>query len=38
MHLEQFFAQKDKFGEVGIMKLPAKRQKIVEQNGDYIVQ
>ena len=36
MHLEQFFAQKDKkFWEDGIMKLPGKRQKVVEQNGEY---
>ena len=38
-HLEQFFAQKDKkFWEDGIMKLPEKWQKVVEQNGEYIVQ
>ena len=38
-HLEQFFAQKDKkFGEDRIMKLPEKWQKVVEQNGEYIVQ
>ena len=38
-HLEQFFAQKDKkFWEDGIMKLPGKWQKIVEQNGKYIAQ
>ena len=38
-HLEQFFAQKDKkFGEDGIMKLPGKWHKVVEQNGEYIVQ
>ena len=38
-HLEQFFAQKDKkFWEVGIMKLHEKWQKVVEQNGEYIVQ
>ena len=38
-HLEQFFAQKDKkFGEDGIMKLPEKWQKVVEQNGEYVVQ
>ena len=37
-HLEQFFDQKDKrFWEDGIMKLPEKWQKIVEQNGDYVV-
>ena len=33
-HLEQFFAQKDKkFWEDGIMKLPEKWQKVVEQKG-----
>ena len=38
-HLEQFFAQKDKkFWEDGIMKLPEKWQKVVEQNGEYVVQ
>ena len=38
-HLEQFFAQKDKkFWEDGIMKLPEKWQKVVEQNSDYTVQ
>ena len=38
-HLEQFFAQKDKkFWEDGIMKLPEKWQKVVEQNGEYAVQ
>ena len=38
-HLEQFSAQKDKkFGEDGIMKLPEKWQKVVEQNGEYVVQ
>ena len=38
-HLEQFFAQKDtKFWEGGIMRLPEKWQKIVEQNSEYIVQ
>ena len=31
--------QKDKkFGEDGIMKLPEKWQKIVEHNGEYVVQ
>ena len=37
---EQFVAQKnDKtFGEDGIMKLPEKWQKVMEQNGEYIVQ
>jgi len=38
-NLEQFFAQKDKkFWEEGIMKLPGKCQKVVEQNGEYVVQ
>ena len=38
-HLEQFFAQKDKkFWEDGIMKLPEKWQKVVEQKDEYIVQ
>ena len=38
-HPEQFFAQKDKkFCEDGIMKLPGKWQKVVEQNGEYTVQ
>ena len=38
-HLEQFFAQKDKkFWENGIMKLPGKWQKVVEQNNEYVVQ
>ena len=38
-HLEQFFAQKDKkFGEDGIRKLPEKWQKVVKQNGEYVVQ
>ena len=38
-HLEQFFAQKDKkFWEDGIMKLPEKWQKVVEQEGEYVVQ
>ena len=38
-HLEQFFAQKDKkFWEDGIMKLPEKWQKVVEQNGEYVIQ
>ena len=37
--LEQFFAQKDKkFWEDGIMKLPEKWQKLVEQKGEYVVQ
>ena len=38
-HLEQFFAQKDrKFWEDGIMKLPEKWQKVVEQKGEQVVQ
>ena len=38
-HLEQFFAQKGKkFWEDGIMKLPEKWQKVVEQKGEYVVQ
>ena len=38
-HLGQFFAQKDKkFWEDGIMQLPEKWQKVVKQNGEYIVQ
>ena len=38
-HLEQFLAQKDKkFWEDGIMKLPEKWQKVVEQEGGYVVQ
>ena len=38
--LEQFFAQKHrKFWEDGIMKLPEKWQKVVEQKkGEYVVQ
>uniref|UniRef100_A0A8C6B954 Tc1-like transposase DDE domain-containing protein n=1 Tax=Monodon monoceros TaxID=40151 RepID=A0A8C6B954_MONMO len=37
-HLEEFFAQQDKkFWEDGIMKLPEKWQKVVEQNGEYVV-
>ena len=37
-HLEQLFAQKDKRSwEDGIMKLPGKWQKIVEQNNEYVV-
>ncbi|EZA54257.1 hypothetical protein X777_06191 [Ooceraea biroi] len=36
--LELFFAEKDKnFFERGIMKLPEKWQKIIKQNGQYIV-
>ena len=38
-HLKQFFAQKDKtLWEDGIMKLPEKWQKVVEQKGEYVVQ
>ena len=38
-YLEEFFAQKDKkFQEDGIMKLPEKWQKVVEQNSEYVVQ
>ena len=38
-HLEQFFPQKDKlFWEDGIMKLPDRWQKVVEQNGEHVVQ
>ena len=38
-HLEQFFAQKDKkFWDDWIKKLPEKWQKVVEQNGEYVVQ
>ena len=38
-HLEQFFAQKDKkFWEDGIVKLPEKWQKVVEQKGEYVAQ
>ena len=37
-YLEQLFAQKDKkFWEDGIMKLPEKWQKVVEQKGEYAV-
>ena len=36
---EKVFARKDKkFWEDGIMKLPEKRQKVVEQKGEYVVQ
>jgi len=36
-HLE-FLAEKDgKFYECGIMKLPGKWQKVIEQNGQYII-
>ena len=38
-HLEQFSSQKDKkFWEDGILKLPERWQKVVKQNGEYIVQ
>ena len=38
-YLDQFFTQKDKrFWEDGITKLPGKWEKVVEQNGKYIVQ
>ena len=37
-YLEQFFAQKDKkFWDDETMKLPGKWQKVVKQNGKYIV-
>jgi len=37
-HLEQFFAEKDrKFFEQGIIKLPERWQKIVDNNGQYII-
>ena len=37
-HLVQFFADKDqKFYEREIMKLPEKWQKVIEQNGKYII-
>ena len=36
-HLKQLFAQKDKFWEDGIMKLPEKWQKVVEQKAEYVV-
>ena len=36
--LVQFFAEKDqKFYEPGIMKLPKRSQKVIEQNGKYII-
>ena len=38
-HLEQFSVQKNKkIWEDGIMKLPGKWQKVVEQNSEYVVQ
>jgi len=37
-HLDMFLAEKDgKFHEYGIMKLPGKWQKVIEQNGQYII-
>ena len=37
-HLDKFLAEKDgKFYERGIMKLPERWQKIIEQNGQYII-
>ena len=37
-HPEQLFTKKDQnFWEYGIMKLPQKWQKVVKQNGEYIV-
>ena len=37
-HLVQFFADKDqKFYERGIIKLPERWQKVIEQNGKYII-
>ena len=37
-HLVQFLADKDqKFYERGIMKLPERWQKVIEQNGKYII-
>jgi len=37
-HLDKFLAEKDgKFYERGIMKLPGRWQKIIEQNGQYII-
>jgi len=37
-HLNQFFADKNqKFYERGIMKLPERWQKVIEQNGNYII-
>ena len=37
-YLHHFFIQKDnRFWEDGIMKLPEKWQKVVQQNGEYIV-
>ena len=37
-HLVQFFADKNqKFYELGIMKLPERWQKVIEQSGKYII-
>jgi len=37
-YLDKFLAEKDgKFYERGIMKLPGRWQKIIEQNGQYII-
>jgi [histone H3]-lysine36 N-dimethyltransferase SETMAR len=37
-HLVQFFADKEqKFYELGIMKLTKRWQKVIEQNGQYII-
>ena len=37
-HLVQFFADKDqKFYALGIKKLPERLQKVIEQNGKYII-
>ena len=37
-HLVQFFADKDQeFYERGIMKLPERWQKVIKQNGKYII-
>ena len=35
-HMEQFLAQKDKFWDGGIMKLPEKWQKVVKQRVEYV--
>ena len=35
-HVEQFLAQKDKFWDGGIMKLPEKWQKVVKQRVEYV--
>ena len=38
LHLVQFFADKDqKFYKRGIMNLPKRCQKVIEQNGEYII-